>query len=68
MPYRQSPKVQREKTKEAMQRIHDRGHIYVEGTYRDQSSPLIVFCPEHGTENVTTFNNYRPHRMSLLWT
>ena len=45
-----------------MQRIRDRGHIYIEGIYIDQRSPLIVFCPEHGTENGTTFNNYRRSR------
>ena len=62
MPYKQPAAVQRQKTKETMQRIRDRGHIYIEGIYIDQRSPLIVFCPEHGTENGTTFNNYRRSR------
>lgn len=62
MPYKQKPEVQSQQTKTTMERIHERGHIYVEGTYENQESRLVVFCPKHGTENGTTFNNYRRSR------
>lgn len=59
MVYKQKKQVQIEKTKETIQKIHEREHIYIEGTYQDKNSRLVVFCPEHGTENVTTFTNYK---------
>lgn len=62
MSYTQPKKVKIQKTKETMERIAQRGYFYIEGTYENKSSPLIVFCPHHGTEHVTTFTNYKRSR------
>jgi hypothetical protein len=57
MVYTQQKAVQIEKTKETMQRIEDREHLYIEGTYQDKFSRLVVFCPKHAT-----FNNVALYR------
>jgi 5-methylcytosine-specific restriction endonuclease McrA len=41
-----------------MKNIEERGHIFVEGTYQNRESPLIVWCPIHNNEHTTTFYNY----------
>jgi len=66
MVYKQKKSIQQQKQKETMQRIRDRGHFYIEGTYLNQTSPLVVYCPFHATENLTTFNNYRRSRTGCL--
>ena len=66
MPYRQPRSVQQQKQKETMQRIRERGNLYIEGTYINQRSLLVVYCPFHATETLTTFNNYRRSRTGCL--
>lgn len=41
-----------------MELITNRCHVYIDGTYENRESPLIVYCPIHGNEHTTTFHNY----------
>lgn len=49
-------------TKEVLELIKERGHDYIEGSYRNREAVLIVWCPIHNNEHTTTFHNYKRSR------
>ena len=59
MVYKQTNKVIRKKTKKAINLIEQRGHFYIDGQYKNRDSVLILYCPIHENEYVTTFYNYK---------
>ena len=66
MVYRQKKEVIIKKTKETMALIQERGHEYIDGSYENRSSVLVIWCPHHGNEQVTTFYNYNRSRTGCL--
>ena len=59
MPYKQTTKLIQEKTKKIINIIEHRGHLYIDGQYKNRESILIIYCPIHENEYVTTFYNYK---------
>lgn len=58
MIYRQKNKIKIQKTKKTFELIKKRNHIYVNGTYENKKSVLVIFCNIHQIEHITTFSNY----------
>lgn len=59
MPYNQTTKLVQEKTKKIFTLIEQRGHLYIDGQYKNRQSILIIYCPIHKNEYATTFYNYK---------
>lgn len=47
MPYKQTTKLIQEKTKKIINIIEHRGHLYIDGQYKNRESILIIYCPIH---------------------
>jgi hypothetical protein len=62
MVYKQKQKIIIEKTKKIMALIKLRDHIYVDGSYSNRSSVLVIWCSKHHSEHITTFYNYERSR------
>lgn len=62
MPYKNSEEFKKQAFKQTLENIEKRGHIFVEGEYQTKQSPLIVWCPKHFHEHITTFTNYNRSR------
>lgn len=62
MPYQNSEEFKKRALEKTLKNIEKRGHIFVEGQYQTKQSPLIVWCPTHFHEHVTTFTNYNRSR------
>jgi hypothetical protein len=58
MVYQQKKEEIVKKTKKVMSLIEKRGHDYIDGSYQNRSSILVIWCPIHGNEYKTTFYNY----------
>lgn len=58
MIYKQKKEVKIKKTQETFQIIEKRNHLYINGTYENKNSPLVIFCNIHQIEHITTFSNY----------
>ena len=67
MSYKNSEEYKRSQQKNILEKIaaNENGHKYVEGTYENQSSKLVVYCTTHGCSITTTFNNYRRCKTGL---
>lgn len=66
MVYHQKKSVIIEITKKTMKLIEERGHEYIDGSYQNRSSRLVIWCPHHGNEYSTTFYNYNRSRTGCL--
>nr|YP_636214.1 putative site-specific DNA endonuclease [Tupiella akineta]AAV80638.1 putative site-specific DNA endonuclease [Tupiella akineta] len=58
MPYKNSEELKKKVFEQTLQKIEKRKHFYVEGQYESKQSLLIIWCPRHFNEHVTTFSNY----------
>lgn len=62
MAYKNSEEFKKRTQEQTLETIEKRGHLFVEGQYETRQSPLIVWCPKHFHEHVTTFANYNRSR------
>jgi hypothetical protein len=58
MSYKNSEEFKKRVQEQTLENIEKRGHLFVEGQYETRQSPLIVWCPKHFHEHVTTFAKY----------
>jgi Protein of unknown function (DUF723) len=60
MPYKNSEEFKKRALEQTLKNIEKRGHPHtiVSRQYETKQSPLIVWCPKHFHEHVTTFTNY----------
>jgi hypothetical protein len=63
--YKQTQEQIENTTQQTMENINKNGHEYVEGVYENRESVLIVWCPTHTEEHVTTFYNYNRSRTGM---
>jgi hypothetical protein len=62
MPYKNSEELKKRIFEQTLENIEKRGHCYVEGAYETKQSLLIIWCPQHSNEHITTFSNYNRSR------
>jgi hypothetical protein len=62
MPYKQTIKTIQKKTKDIINIIYQRNHLYINKQYKNRNSILIIYCPIHDNEYKTTFYNYKRSR------
>ncbi len=62
MPYKNSDELKSQAFLATLEIIEQRGHLFIEGEYETRQSLLIVWCPKHLYEHVTTFTNYNRSR------
>lgn len=62
MSYKNSEEVKKKMMEETLENIEQRNHVFVEGTYENRESYLVIWCPTHGNEHTTTFSNYNRSR------
>jgi len=62
MVYKQKKEMIIAKTKKIMALIELRDHVYIDGSYQNRSSILVIWCSKHNTEHITTFYNYERSR------
>lgn len=58
MPYKNPEEFKKRIFEQTLENIEKLGHFYVEGEYETKQSPLIIWCPIHFNEHITTFSNY----------
>jgi hypothetical protein len=58
MVYIHSEEKKKKSFQKSLDLIKKRGHVFVEGTYENRDSKLVVFCPLHEQKHETTFYNY----------
>ena len=63
MVYKNLKHVIDETMERTVANIEVRGHEFVEGFYRNRKSELVIFCPKHNNEHVTTFWNYNRSKL-----
>jgi hypothetical protein len=66
MAYCKSKKHIIESTKKTMSLIEERGHEYISGFFYNRTSLLVIWCPIHGNEHMTTFYNYNRSKTGCL--
>jgi hypothetical protein len=66
MVYKKSKKDIIESTQKTLHLIEERGHEYIRGSFENRSSVLVIWCPVHGNEQITTFHNYNRSRTGCL--
>lgn len=52
-------------TDKVIELIETRGHVFLEGEYRNRASTLVVYCPEHDNTSTTIFYNYKRSKTGL---
>ena len=65
MVYHKTEKQIKEDTDKIIKQIDKRGHVFIEGEYRNRDSTLIVYCPLHDEIIATTFHNYSRSKTGL---
>jgi len=62
MSFKNPYDVIKKTTEKTMAIIEARGHVFIEGSYQNRESTLLVWCPIHANECSTTFYNYNRAR------
>jgi hypothetical protein len=65
MSYKKPEHLVQESTERVKKLIDERGHVFTSGEYRNRTAPLVVYCPKHNEQVVTTFYNYERSRTGL---
>ena len=60
--YKQTQEQIEKTTLQTMKNIVKNGHEYIAGEFENRVSYLIVWCPKHEQEHITTFYNYNRSR------